>query len=145
VGKARETLKDIHEMIVELDADPSNSIRLVMENTDCPSLDLRHIDAASLYHKIMQLSKEVGQQREVKNCRCDEDNNLLAPDSKSFRNELRAVAEETKKSAKQMSEKLSNTCSEISQTDMKLSSIKQDLSQMKQSVRINYLHKETRY
>ena len=46
-----------------------------------------------------------------------------------------------KKTAKQMSEKLSNICSEINQTDMKLSSIKQDLSQMKQSVRINYLHK----
>jgi len=44
----------------------------------------------------------------VKNCRCDEDNNLLVSDLKSFRNELRAVAEETKKSAKQMSEKLSN-------------------------------------
>ena len=75
------------------------------------------------------------------NCRCDEDNNLLASYLKSFRNELRGVAEETKKSAKQMSEKLSNICSEINQTDMKLSSIKQDLSQMKQSVRINYLHK----
>ena len=77
----------------------------------------------------------------MKNCRCDEDNNLLASGLKSFRNELRAVAEETKKSAKQMSEKISNICSEINQTDMKLSSIKQDLSQMKQSVRINCLHK----
>jgi len=95
VGKARETLKDIHDMIVELD-DPNNSIRLVTENTDFPSLDLKYIDAASLYHKIIQLSKEVEQQREVKNCRCDEDNNLLASDLKSFRNELRAVAEETK-------------------------------------------------
>ena len=57
---------------------------------------MTHIDAASLYHKIMQLSKEVEQQREVKNSRCDEDNNLLASDLKSFRNELRAVAEETK-------------------------------------------------
>ena len=51
------------------------------------------------------------------------------------------MAEETKKSAKQMSEKLSNICSEINQTDIKLSSIKQDLSQMKQSVRINYMHR----
>ena len=110
------------------------------ENTDFPSLDLRHIDAASLYHKIIQLSKEVELQREVKNSRCDEDNNLLASDLKSFRNELRAVAEETKTSVKRMSEKLSNICTEINQTDMKLSSIKQELSQMKQSVRINYLH-----
>jgi len=64
VGKARETLKDIHDMIVELDTDPNNSIKLklVTENTDFPSLDLRHIDAASLYHKIRQLSKEVEQQ-----------------------------------------------------------------------------------
>jgi len=139
--KKRETLKDIHDMIVELDADPNNSIRLVTENTDFPSLDLKHIDAASLFHTIIQLSKEVEQQRRVKNCRCDEDNNLLASDLKSFRNELRAVAEETKKSAKHMSEKLPNICSDINQTDMKLSSIKQDLSQMKQSVRINYLHK----
>ena len=115
-------MKDIHDMIIEMDADPNNSIRLVTENTDFPSLDLRHIDEASLYHKILQLSKEVEQQREVKN-RCDEDNNLLASDLKSFRNELRAVVEETKKSAKQMSEKLSNICSEINQTDMKLSSI----------------------
>jgi len=83
-------------MIVELDADPNNSVKLVTENTDFPSLDLRHIDAASLYHKIIQLSKEVEQQREVKNCRCEEDNNLLVSDLKSFRNELRAVAEETK-------------------------------------------------
>ena len=44
------------------------------------------------------------------------------------------MAEETKKSAKQISE--------INQTDMKLSSIKQDLSQMKQSVKMNYLHDE---
>ena len=66
------------------------------EDTDFPSLDLRHIDAASLYHKMIKLSKEVEQQREVKNCRCDEDNNLLVSDLKSFRNELRAVAEETK-------------------------------------------------
>jgi len=144
VGKARETLKYIHDMIIEMDADPNNSISLVTENTDFPSLDLRHIDVASLYHKIIQLSKEVEQQREVKNCRCDEDNNRLASDLKSFRNELRAVAEVTKKSAKQMSEKLSNICSEINQTDMKLSSIKQDLSQMKQSVRINYLHERSR-
>jgi len=43
VGKARETLKDIHDMIVELDADPNNLIRLVTENTDFPSLDLKHI------------------------------------------------------------------------------------------------------
>ena len=143
MAKARETLKDIHDMIVELDADPNNSIKLVTENIDFPSLDLRHTDAASLYHKIIQLSKEVEQQREEKNCRCDEDNNLLASDLKSFRNELGAVAEETKKSAKQMSEKLSNICSEINQTDMKLSSIKQELSQMKQSVRINYLHKRS--
>jgi len=77
----------------------------------------------------------------VKNCRYDEDNNLLASDLKYFRNELLAVAEETKKSAKQMSEKLSNVCSETNQTDMKLSSIQQDISQMKQSVRINCLHK----
>ena len=99
-GKAKETLKDIHDMIVELDANPNNSIKLVTEDTDFPSLDLKHIDAASLYHKIIQLSKEVEQQREVKNCRCDEDNNLLVSDLKSFRNELRAVVEETKKSAK---------------------------------------------
>ena len=77
----------------------------------------------------------------MKNCRCDEDNNLLVSDLKPFRNELRAVAEETKKSAKQMSETLSDICSEINQTDMKLSNIKQELSQMKQSVEINYLHK----
>jgi len=69
-----------------MDADPNNSIRLVTETTDFPSLDLRHIDAASLHHKIIQLSKEVEQQREVKNSRCDEDNNLLASDLKSFRN-----------------------------------------------------------
>ena len=138
VGKARETLKDIHDM----DADPNNSIRLMTENIDFPSLNLKHTDAASLYHKIIiQLSKEVEQQREVKNCRYDEDNYLLASDLKSFRNELQAVAEETKKSAKQMSEMLLNICSEINQTDVKLSRIKQDLSQMKQSVRINYLHK----
>jgi len=124
VGKARETLNDIHDMIVELDANPNNSIKLVTEDTDFPPLDLRHIDAASLYHKIIQLSKDVEQQREVKNSRCDEDNNLLVSDLKSFRNELRALAEETKKSAKQMSEKLSNLCSEINQTDMKLSNIK---------------------
>ena len=96
VGKARETLKHIHDMIVELDADSNNSIRLVTETIDFPSLDLKHVDAASLYHKIIQLSKKVEQQREVKNCRCDEDNNLLASDLKSFRNELQAVAEETK-------------------------------------------------
>jgi len=78
----------------------------VAENTAFSSLDLRHIVAASLYHKIIQLSKEVEQQREVKNSRCDKDNNLLAYYLKSFRNELRAVGEETKKSAKQMSEKL---------------------------------------
>jgi len=96
VGKARETLKDIHDMIIEMDADPKNSIRLVTENTDFPSLGLGHIDAASLYQKIIQLSKEVEQQREVKNRRCDEDNNLLASDLISFRNELRPVAEETK-------------------------------------------------
>jgi len=71
VRKARETLKDIHDMIVELDANPINSIKLVTEDTDLPPLDLRHIDAASLYHKIIQLSKEVEQQREVKNSRCD--------------------------------------------------------------------------
>jgi len=67
-------------MIVELDPNPNNSIKLVTENTDFPSLDLRHIDAASFYHKIIQSSKEIEQQREVKNCRCDEDNNLLASD-----------------------------------------------------------------
>jgi len=64
----------------------------VTETTDFPSLDLKHIDAASLYHKIIQLSKEVEQQREVKNRWCDEDNNLLASDIKSFRSELQAVA-----------------------------------------------------
>jgi len=48
-------------MIVELDADPNNSIRLVTESTDFPFLDLKHIDTASLYHKIIQLSKEVEQ------------------------------------------------------------------------------------
>ena len=47
MGKARETLKDIHDMIVELDADPNNSIRLVTEIVDFPSLDLKRIDAAS--------------------------------------------------------------------------------------------------
>jgi len=36
VGKARESLKDIHDMIIEMDADPNNSIRLVAENTDIP-------------------------------------------------------------------------------------------------------------
>ena len=82
MGKVRETLKDIHDMIMEMDADHNNSVRLVTENTDFPSLDLKHIDAASLYHKIIQLSKEVEQQREVKNCRYDEDNNLLASDLK---------------------------------------------------------------
>jgi len=141
VEKARETLKDIHDMIVELDANPNNSVKLVTEDTDFPSLDLRHIDAASLYDKIIQLSKEVEQQREVKNCGCNENNNLLVSDLKSFRNELRAVAEETNKSAKQTSEKLSIICSEINQTDVKLYNIKQELSQMKQSVGINYLHK----
>ena len=54
VAKARETLKDIHDMIVELDDIPNNSITLVTEDSDFPSLDLRHIDAASLYHKIIQ-------------------------------------------------------------------------------------------
>ena len=29
LGKARETLKDINDMIIEMDADPNNSIRLV--------------------------------------------------------------------------------------------------------------------
>ena len=128
-------------MIVELDADPNTSIKLVIENTDFPSLDLRHIDAASLYHKIIQLNKEVEQQREVKNCRCDEDNNLLAFDLKSFRNELRVWQKRQKNLQNRCQKKLSNICSEINQTDMKLSSIKQGLSQMKQSVRINYLHK----
>ena len=42
-------------MIVELDANPNNSIKLVTEDTDFPSLDLKHIDAASLYNKIIQL------------------------------------------------------------------------------------------
>jgi len=140
-GKARETLNDIYDMEVELDADPNNSIKLLTENSDFPSLDLKHIEAASLYHKILQLIKEVEQQREVKNCESDEVDNLLASDLKSSRNELRAVAEETKKSAKQMSEMLSKICSEINQTDMKLSRIKQHLGQMKQSVRTNYLHK----
>jgi len=54
VAKARETLKDIHDMIVELDDIPNNSITLVTEDSNFPSLDLRHIDAASLYHKIIQ-------------------------------------------------------------------------------------------
>jgi len=53
VGKARETLKDIHDMIVELDANANNSIKLVTEDTDFPSFDLRHFDAASLHHKII--------------------------------------------------------------------------------------------
>jgi len=44
-------------MIVELDANPNNSIKLVTEDTDFPSLDLRHIDAASFYHKIIQLKQ----------------------------------------------------------------------------------------
>ena len=30
-GKAKETLKDIHDMIVELDANPNNSIKLWQE------------------------------------------------------------------------------------------------------------------
>jgi len=51
-------LKGIHDMIVELDADPSNSIRLVTENTDFPSLDFKHIDAASHYHKLIQLTRK---------------------------------------------------------------------------------------
>jgi len=60
--KAKETLKDISTMIKEMDADPSNSIRLVT------SLDLKNVDAtASLYHKILLLNKEVDQQRGVKN------------------------------------------------------------------------------
>ena len=42
-GKARETLKDIRDMIVELDANPNNSIKLVTDDTDFPSLDLKHI------------------------------------------------------------------------------------------------------
>jgi len=50
-----------------MDADPNNSIRLVTKISDFPSLDLKHTDEASLYHKIIQLSKEVEQQREVKN------------------------------------------------------------------------------
>jgi len=52
-----------------------------------------------------------------------------------------SVAEKSKISAKQMSEKLSNICSEINQTNLKLSNIKQELNQMKQSVGINYLQK----
>jgi len=40
VGKARETLKDIHDMIVELDADPNNSIRLVTGTTDFPCIQV---------------------------------------------------------------------------------------------------------
>ena len=49
-GMARETLKEISAMIQEMDADPNNSIRLVTETSDFASLDLKNIDAASLYH-----------------------------------------------------------------------------------------------
>jgi len=57
VEKRNIERQDIHDMIVELDANPNNFIKLVTEDTDFPSLDLRHIDAASLYHKIIKLSK----------------------------------------------------------------------------------------
>ena len=53
-GMARETLKEISAMIQEMDADPNNSIRLVTETSDFASLDLKNIDTASLYHKILQ-------------------------------------------------------------------------------------------
>jgi len=86
-------------VIVDMDADPNTSISLVTETTDLPTLDLKHVDAASLYHKIIQLCKDVEQQREVKNCSCDEDDNLYASDLKYFRNDLQDVAEETKKLA----------------------------------------------
>jgi len=59
---------------------------------------------------------------------------------KIFQKKTAGFGRRDKKSARQMSEMLSNIRSEINQTDMKLSSIKQDLSQMKQSVRIKYLH-----
>jgi len=32
VEKARETLKDIHDMIVEVDANPNHSVKLVTED-----------------------------------------------------------------------------------------------------------------
>ena len=47
--------RDLSDIIVELDGNPNNTIKLVTEDTDFPSLDLRHIDAAFLYHKIIQL------------------------------------------------------------------------------------------
>ena len=55
VGKTSEILKDIHTMIVEMDTDPNNSIKLVTETIDFPTLDLNHIDAACLCHKILHL------------------------------------------------------------------------------------------
>jgi len=51
VGKARETLKDIHAMIMEMNANANNSIWLVTETTDFPTLDLKHVDAAPLSTK----------------------------------------------------------------------------------------------
>jgi len=67
VRKSRETLKDISPMIQGTDAGPNNSIRLVTEISDFPSLDMKNIDAASHYQKIIQLSKQVEQQRDAKN------------------------------------------------------------------------------
>jgi len=54
---------------------------------------LKHTDAASLYNKIIQLSKEVEQQREVKKCSCDDDINQHATDLKSFKKDMQAMAE----------------------------------------------------
>ena len=38
-------------MIVEMNADPNISIKLMTETSGFPTLDFKHIDAASLYHK----------------------------------------------------------------------------------------------
>ena len=65
-GKGKINIEDIYAVIVEMDDDPNNSLILATETTDFPILNFKHIDAASLYHKIIQLSKEVEQQREVK-------------------------------------------------------------------------------
>jgi len=55
-GKARKILKDISAMIQGMDIDPYNSIGLVTESSEFPSLDLKQIDAASFYHKILLLA-----------------------------------------------------------------------------------------
>jgi len=43
-------------MIQGMDIDPYNSIGLVTESSEFPSLDLKQIDAASFYHKILLLA-----------------------------------------------------------------------------------------